>query len=250
MGSPHEDEKKVNHETCRSCPLASVLSQATTGVAGAHSEPGDLVTRSIDLFQDSWASNPQILVGNLPQSLDGSLGSNSNTGSAEFTRTLWDINAAMAQWNGVANVDLSITRVPGQDVGLSAFCRANTIVIKSETRYRPTTAAETFLCFNNLGNITGAIIEVNTLSSNWHNGGGTPGSGEWDFRSIITHEIGHALGAVHYDSENANQCDRGTSKNATMCDADTVDRITALRGTTWMRSLAYADRRAYQQSDN
>jgi hypothetical protein len=69
------------------------------------------------------------------------------------------------------------------------------------------------------------------MSENWYLGAGTPGALQIDYRSVATHEMGHALGLSHTQPTH---CPDNNNK-ATMCP-------TYSRGTTYMRSLEVDDR--------
>lgn len=72
--------------------------------------------------------------------------------------------------------------------------------------------------------IHGANIYFNTNEYDWHYSlDGTPVQGDWDFRGILTHELGHSvrlrdLSPGEYDGSYA-ECDPGALDVETMCGA-------------------------------
>ena len=67
-------------------------------------------------------------------------------------------------------------------------------------------------------------------AENWYTGTGTPGSNQVDTTSIATHELGHALGLLHTQSQYCH----GNNLDPTMCAAYFL-------GTTWFRTLENDD---------
>lgn len=80
------------------------------------------------------------------------------------------------------------------------------------------------------GNITRATVKFDS-AENWYLGAGTPGPSQVDYRSVATHEMGHALGLAHTQPTN---CPSNPNK-ATMCPFYAL-------GTTYMRSLEQDDK--------
>lgn len=71
-------------------------------------------------------------------------------------------------------------------------------------------------------------------ASSWYVGSGSPGSGEYDLRSTITHEFGHA-GGLNIDFSGSTLCDTDNSPAYhTMCGG-------AIISNTWKRSLEEHD---------
>lgn len=197
---------------------------------------------------------PLIQMGDLPWQLDNS--------SIRLADTVSDLAAARNQWNNV----------PGPDVTLGVIARQSTIVDPSPTfNFACDTSIPegriVIVASNELGDgtfadalacthrdprtgdttIRKAVIRLN-VNVNWHNGSSRPNSNQLDFRSIITHEIGHALGAVHFDAD-GDFCTRGLSRNATMCEVGRAGSgLVSIVGQTWPRSLGFADKRGYTRA--
>ncbi|HEY5890455.1 MAG TPA: hypothetical protein VIW94_07135 [Acidimicrobiia bacterium] len=71
-------------------------------------------------------------------------------------------------------------------------------------------------------------------ASTWYVGAGSPGAGQYDLRSTITHEFGHA-GGLNIDFSGTSLCDNDNNPPYhTMCG-------TALISNTWKRSLETHD---------
>jgi len=79
--------------------------------------------------------------------------------------------------------------------------------------------------------ITRATVRLDDVGQSWYVGTGTPGAGEQDSISILTHEFGHAAGFVgHFSGSSCSQ-----SYRETMCPSHPA-------GVTWWRSLEAAAR--------
>jgi len=230
--------------------LVSTMSVASAH-EGSHEEgvPDSLVSTPSELFVSAWTSTPTIVVGDLPWRLDGN--------SRRLNRTLSDIRWAVDQWNAVSGVNIKLEAPTSsnkrRDLTSNQGCRNAGageifIAVGTESFGRETELSALAEPCVTSRHITRATIAINPVASNWHNGSGNPRSDRWDFRSVITHEIGHALGAGHYEDSPSNfWCNQGTANNATMCES--TQRL-QLRGQTWFRDLEFADRRAYQLSGN
>ena len=75
-----------------------------------------------------------------------------------------------------------------------------------------------------LEGITGMYFRSTT---NWYNGVGTPGSGQYDLRSVATHEFGHLLGLGHSATQTATMVsgiDPGTTFKRTLHPDDRLGR--------------------------
>ena len=97
----------------------------------------------------------------------------------------------------------------------------------------PGPAATTYLCGGTY--LTNFTIVIDDSGSNFYTGSGTPGPGQYDLRSLMRHEFGHATGWVwHFSASDTLTCNRPTSSIHTMCSG--LDP-----GTTYKRSLEYYD---------
>lgn len=91
--------------------------------------------------------------------------------------------------------------------------------------------AETQWWHDSNGNINKIEVEYDSYE-NWYTGSGSPGSNQYDLRSVAVHELGHALGLNH--TQSMPHCP-GNSADATMCESVSI-------GSTYWRSLAGDDR--------
>lgn len=92
--------------------------------------------------------------------------------------------------------------------------------------------------------------EATPDQSAWYSESGSPGPNQWDLRSIVTHETGHATGFLggpnnegHFGN-NSTRCPvPRTSATATMCPG-----ASGIIGSTWLRSLESDDLSAIQDA--
>ncbi len=145
------------------------------------------------------------------------------TGAQNWTsQEIEDVTACIATWAS------RITNTPGRQVELHLFWNNLGGTILGET-YNPTvgdgttswTDTERVWCTGvNLSTSTDydARIELSTGYS-WNFGTGTP-VGQYDFRSVITHELGHTLG---FDSTYDPSTDRFSSQGLSTWDKNLRD---------------------------
>lgn len=93
--------------------------------------------------------------------------------------------------------------------------------------------------------ITGFNIAINTSTQlSWYAGSGAPGPTQWDIRSIVTHEAGHATGMLGHFDESAPHCpDPRNANTATMCEGND-----SIIGTIWLRTPEPADLNRLEQA--
>ncbi len=78
--------------------------------------------------------------------------------------------------------------------------------------------------------LSGFRITINQEYT-WYTGTGNPSSSQFDLQSIVTHELGHAVGLDHTQSSHC----PNSSSMATMCAGSPI-------GKTWQRSLSSDDK--------
>jgi hypothetical protein len=125
-----------------------------------------------------------------------------NTGALDWTaEQRADVGAAVMAW------DSHITNVPGRQIQMHVFWEnfGNSILGSS---YSPSNGDGTTSWnygehvwrdgVNYTGPFTGydttISYDIDAAGESWNFGSGAPGTGEIDFRSVVTHEIGHSLG--------------------------------------------------------
>lgn len=134
------------------------------------------------------------------------------------------MNEARAHWNSVGGSNEVDFAFDGTTSGTGNFndpCSPNkSISMLSMRSDLPSgTLARTNACNDeDLGHTTKFHIGFNPDYS-WYTGTGTPASGVYDFRSIATHEFGHATGFYGHFSDSSILCIPGSDAEPrhTMC---------------------------------
>ena len=91
------------------------------------------------------------------------------------------------------------------------------------------------ICDSDNDGLLEAFVAIFNPDNQWNLGSGSPGTQEWDLRSIATHEAGHVWGFTGHFDEGSSLCPQNSSRH-TMCPGHS-----SVLGTDWLRTLETHD---------
>lgn len=166
------------------------------------------------------------------------------TGHPNYFRSSPDLAngavAAMVTWNN-APANFHYNNAGAAD-NLSNNCNdysiADNVVVWGTIDGQGGRLGQTSICLVGPGRIRSTFLQIDGQENNWQIGSGVPPAGSLEFRSVITHEMGHVNGLfsnnfAHWEQVSGSLCPFD-DRRQTMCSS-----IPA--GTSYMRTLGSHD---------
>lgn len=219
---------------------------AVLGLAFVNAQPADAHPYQNYYPEGKWQVNPNVKAGDLQPWLDGS--------SSHRSKTQSDIDFARSQWNSVG-AGLTFNSFNGFDSNIISLTACTTghwghvNIVTVSTSSLGGSLARTGTCGgqNSSTLVTRArmrISERTSPGSTWKKGGGSVSNTQWDLRSLITHELGHATGFGQHSkpdhfSATTWPCTNSTATRPTMC-------VGLPEGTVWKRDIEGHDTHTFE----
>ena len=212
----------TNRRTKQASSALAILAGIAVGMVLGMGETGEAHTAST-YIPDEWAADPYYYFGDIDSPLDGSTAKTS-------------IHAGDDPWNSNSGTWLDFINSGYQDSSVQFTGYACTT--GSGTAVWIVTASMSSLGRTNLctdsGTITRAAIRLDDTRSNWYVGSSSNvPSNQYDLRSVIVHEFGHAGGFL--PSTNDGHWD-GVGEDCTGTDRETMCGGLP-RGTSYKRTI-------------
>ncbi len=183
--------------------FAAFAAVTAASPAGAHDY-------EIYFQENGWVVDPNVQAGNLQATLDGT-----TSNRAKVTK---DVNHARNQWNNVSGSAFDMWQFLGFNASIvwtgdacNTNPNSNRITIVT---HNISSLGQAHVCGGGPypflgGPITDAVILVDHRA--WKKGGGTPAANQYDLRSLLVHEIGHAAGFGQYNPVATHHFPSGTT---------------------------------------